>query len=277
LVNYIEIENNKFNYNYNLLDDNKDSKLFRNKNTLINRKENYQIDINKIELDVKSLNKNNSKPINFFDLSEFNPKIKIRTLLLLYQITFLGRFFSYIKLSDIDCLIEITNFINLKDITKKLKLIKDLISFEIIKLNNSLKTEEYSLQIFNFNYFIFFEEKNFYSKNFYDLRNYNTPERELIKIYSKTLLNLIDQFDNVEIFYEKIMSENIFRNILEYIYNGIIPQILNNDICDLLEMLFYSKYLVIKSLTTVCNYIKNNIIYFIFLFNRRFNSNYLIR
>ncbi len=277
MVNYIEIENNKFNYNYNLLDDNKDSKLFRNKNTLINRKENYQIDINKIELDVKSLNKNNSKPINFFDLSEFNPKIKIRTLLLLYQITFLGRFFSYIKLSDIDCLIEITNFINLKDITKKLKLIKDLISFEIIKLNNSLKTEEYSLQIFNFNYFIFFEEKNFYSKNFYDLRNYNTPERELIKIYSKTLLNLIDQFDNVEIFYEKIMSENIFRNILEYIYNGIIPQILNNDICDLLEMLFYSKYLVIKSLTTVCNYIKNNIIYFIFLFNRRFNSNYLIR
>jgi len=217
------------------------TKLINNYN-----KEN-QCDLNKDCINILNSNRNkNYSGDNIIDFSE-KYNFSVKSLLLFYEISFLGKLNTYFNIKDLEDLIEISKFFHQNSIMKKLikvlKVIKEIYCEEEISTN-------IIREIFNINFCDLKGKRNYFSTNFYHLKNNDSSEREFIRIYSKVILKFIDSSaTNLEFF--NIVDEKIFRFILNYIYNNFLPTINNNEINIYLEILFFSKFFRIKSLFKV--------------------------
>jgi hypothetical protein len=187
-----------------------------------------------------------SSNFSIMDVSK-NKDFSVRSLMLFYEISFLGKLISYVNVKDLENLIEISKFFNQTTIKIKLS--------NILSGIYNLYSQEYNnidvnCEIFNLGFNHLKDSRNYFSNNFYNLKNKFCPERDYLKIHSKLLLKQIDSSNCCSDFF-LIVREEIFKYLLNYIYNGSFPVVHNKEINIYLEMLLYAKFFKIKSLFKV--------------------------
>lgn len=179
-----------------------------------------------------------------------NKHFSMRSLMLFYEIGFIGKLISYVNVKDLEDLIEIAKFFNQTTIKIKLTNILTGILTLYSQEHNNIDVKS---EVFNLGLYCLKESRNYFSTNFYNLKNKFCPERDYLQIHSKLLLKFLDSsYSSSDLF--QIVPGNMFKYLLNYIYNCTFSQILNGEINIYLELLFYAKFFKIKSLFKVIKF-----------------------
>lgn len=181
-----------------------------------------------------------------------NKNLTEHLLRMFYEISFTGKLFSYVTVKDIQNLMEFSAFLKENYLYKKLESILTSIKTSLVHEQNFSEDKE----LFNLSNYTLMRENSLYSKSFYNLRDKTCPTRKLISLHSKTLLKFIDSTEDSADFFSYI-SEKTFGYLLLFMINSQFPKA-DENINDLLEILFYSKFFIIKSLfkVKILNFLK---------------------
>ncbi len=177
-----------------------------------------------------------------------NIHFSVRSLMLFYEIGFVGKLISYVNVKDLKDLIEIAKFF--KQTTIKIKLSNILSEIHNLYSQENNNNIDVNSEIFNIGLYYFKDSRTFFSTNFYSLKNKFCSERDYLQVHSKLLLKFIDS-SNCSMDLMQIVRGEMFRYLLKYIYEGSFPEINNGEINIYLELLFYARFFKIKSLFKV--------------------------